>query len=283
MSEGKSTVLRIDAHQHFWGYNPTDYVWMGPEMQTLKRDYGPSELRPQLDAIGFTGSVAVQARQMETETEYLLALARVHSWILGVVGWVDFTHADLPSRLERYADNPRLKGVRELIHDMPDPDYAVSPTHLRAVGELARFKLTYDLLLRPPHLDPALRLVDHYPHQPFVIDHIAKPAIRSGEREPWEAGMRELSRRPNVWCKLSGMVTEASWTSWGAEDLTPYLDICLECFGPERLMIGSDWPVCTLAGSYQQVMSVVINWAGSLSSSERDMVLGGTCARFYGL
>lgn len=274
---------RIDAHQHFWKYNPTDYVWMTDAMDVLRRDFLPADLEPLLAATGFDGSVAVQARQMIEETDWLLGLADHHPFVLGVVGWVDFASPELEAQLERVGAHPKLKGVRELIHDMPDVDYATSDEHVAAIARLERFGLTYDLLLKPPHLRPATALVDLFPNQPFVVDHIAKPAIGSGQRQPWEQELRELARRPNVWCKLSGMVTECDWRSWRAEQIRPYLDIVLDAFGSDRVMIGSDWPVCTLAGAYGPVMAAVVDAVAALSAAERDAILGGNCARFYRL
>lgn len=276
-------TARIDAHQHYWRYNEQDYVWMTGDLRRLARDFLPGDLRPELDRARFDGTVAVQARQMVAETEYLLALADRHSWILGVVGWVDFASDDLHGQLERYSAHPKLKGVRELIHDMDDPAYATSPVHVRAVGALATYGLTYDLLLKPPHIRPAIELVDRFPDQRFVVDHIAKPPIRAGALSPWREDIRELARRRNVWCKLSGMVTEADWKAWTPEQIHPYLDVVLEVFGPERVMIGSDWPVCTCAGSYERVMQVVEHYVSAFSRDEREGILGGNCARFYGL
>lgn len=273
----------VDAHQHFWKYNETDYPWMNERMEKLKADHTPEQLYPLLQEAGVDGTVAVQARQMAAETEYLLDLSHRHGWIVGVVGWFDFSSPDLDSELERYGDDSKLKGARELIHDMPDPEYAVSPDHLRAVGLLAQFGLTYDLLLRPEHIEPATRLVDRYPNQRFVIDHIAKPNIGQGELSPWRERITEIARRPNVYCKLSGMVTEAAWGGWKPGDFEPYMEICLEAFGARRLMMGSDWPVCTLSGSYAEVVGIVKEYTARLSESERSAILGENCARFYGL
>jgi len=275
--------VRIDAHQHFWRYNQTDYVWMTGDLRQLARDYGPDDLRPLLDESGIDATVAVQARQMLVENDFLLGLADAHPWVLGVVGWVDFAASDVAAQIERYAAHPRFRGVRELIHDMPDDDYATSRDHLDGVGLLERFGLTYDLLLRPQHIPAATRLVDRLPNQRFVVDHIAKPPIASGELEPWASGIAGLAERPNVWCKLSGMVTEADWNSWRPADLRPYLDVCLEAFGPERLMLGSDWPVCTCAADYGSVAAVVTGYVSALSPAEQDAVLGATCVRFYSL
>jgi L-fuconolactonase len=275
--------MRIDAHQHFWRYNPTDYAWMSNTMDILRRDHLPHDLEPLLRAAGFDATIAVQARRMERETDWLLELAAAHPFIRGVVGWVDFTSPRLEESLECFAAHPKLKGVREIIHDMPDVDYATSAVHTSAIAKLARHNLTYDLLLKPPHIPAAIRLVDQFPNQPFVVDHIAKPNIAAGEREPWLTQLRELAQRDNVCCKLSGMVTEAAWGQWTPATFEPYLNETLEAFGPSRLMIGSDWPVCTLSGAYAETMNTVIDFANSLAPAERDAILGGTAARFYGI
>jgi L-fuconolactonase len=275
--------MRIDSHQHFWRYNPTDYVWMSESMGCLRRDFLPADLQPHLHAIGFDGAIAVQARQMVRETEWLLELARTEPAILGVVGWVDFESAELDEQLERLAADPNLRGVRELIHDMPDVDYALSAAHVRGVSRLQSYGLTYDLLLKPPHIRPATSLVRQLPEQPFVIDHLAKPAIAAGELSPWREDIRLLAECDNVCCKLSGMATEAKWGQWHAAEFEPYLDVLLEAFGPSRLMIGSDWPVCTLSGTYEDVMQIVMHYVARLSSHEQRMILGESCARFYRL
>jgi L-fuconolactonase len=256
---------------------------MDDRMETLKADHTPEDLRPHLQEAGIDGTVAVQARQMVQETDYLLDISHRYNWVMGVVGWFDFNSESLEAQIEEYSSDPRLKGARELIHDMSDPEYAVSKEHVRAIGLLGEYGLTYDLLLRPQHIEPATRLVDRYPEQPFVIDHIAKPNIAQQELSPWRERMIEIGRRPNVYCKLSGMVTEAEWGSWTSRDFVPYMEICLEAFGPMRLMIGSDWPVCTLSGSYAAVMGIVRDFVGRLSESERRAILGETCVRFYGL
>lgn len=277
--------MRIDAHQHFWDYeaHPDDYVWMSGEYGALRRNLLPEDLAPWLRATGTDGTVAVQAREMEQETDWLLGLADATPWILGVVGWVDLCAPDSEPVIEHYARHPKLKGLRLLIHDRPDVGFAVSPDHVRGVGRLARHGLTYDLLLRPEHLNPATRLVDRLPDQPFVIDHLAKPQITGGVLSPWREDIREIARRPNVFCKVSALVTTADWTAWSPDQFTPYLDVLLEAFGPDRLMAGSDWPVCTCAADYRQTMAVAVDWAGQLGPDEADAVLGGTCARFYGL
>jgi L-fuconolactonase len=277
--------MRLDSHQHFWNYSrdAADYVWMTDELAPLKRNFEPEDLQPLLQEAGFDGAVTVQARETVSETEYLLGLAAAHPIVRGVVGWVDLCDPMVERDIERFSDNPTLKGFRMLIHDRADPDFADSEPHRRGVSMLKRYGLTYDLLLRPPHIASATRLVDALPEQPFVVDHIAKPLIAKGEFSPWHEDLTALSRRPNVLCKLSGLVTEADWDNWTPDQIRPYLDVVLDLFGPERLMIGSDWPVCTVAAEYGEVMSLVVDWTDRLSADERDAVLGGNCARFYNI
>ena len=275
--------MRIDSHQHFWQYNQTDYVWMGPEHEFIRRDFLPSDLEPHLDSIEFDGSVAVQARQMLAETEWLLSLAEQHKRVMGVVGWIDLRSPDINDQIDRFASHPALVGVRHVVHDEPDDEFVLGTEFQRGIASLEPAGLTYDLLLFPRHIAPSITLVDAFPSQRFVIDHIAKPEIADGTLEPWATRMRAIAERENVWCKLSGMVTEANMSAWKPGDFTPYLDIMLEAFGPARLMVGSDWPVCTLAGAYKPVMEIVIDYVSRLTASEQEAVLGETCARFYGL
>ena len=277
--------MRVDAHQHFWEYttNAVDYVWMTGDYDDLRRDFLPAHLAPLLREAGFDGSIAVQAREKVEETDWLLDLAETTPSILGVVGWVDICAPDAEPLIERYAADGYLKGLRLLIHDRPDVDFAVSPEHVRGIGWLERSGLAYDLLLKPEHLGPATRLVDMYPRQRFVVDHIAKPDIASGQLSPWREEIGELARRPNVYCKVSALVTTADWTSWSATQFAPYLDVVADAFGPSRLMIGSDWPVCTCAASYERTMQVALEWSSRFSPSERADLLGGSCSRFYQL
>lgn len=275
--------MRIDSHQHFWHYDPAHHVWMTDAMAALRRDYLPEDLAPLLEAAGFDGTIAVQARQMPEETEWLLALAERHASIKGVVGWVDLCSSELPAQLERFSSHPKLVGVRHVVHDEPDDRFMLRPEFRRGIGRLGEVALTYDLLLFPRHLPVALNLVDEFEDQLFVLDHIAKPTIRDGLLSPWREDLQRLAERPNVFCKVSGMVTEADWSHWRSEDLRPYLDIVLEAFGPERLMIGSDWPVCTLAADYVSTMKLVADYISILSAEARAGILGGNCARFYGV
>lgn len=273
----------IDAHQHFWQYNPHDYGWISEEMGVLKRDFLPADLQPLLKSIGFDGAVVVQARQVREETDTLLRLAAANEIVKGVVGWVDLRSPTVARDLEQYAANPKFKGVRHILHDEPDDYFMLLPEFQRGLRELKAFGLTFDLLLRPRHIPVAVQLLQKFPDQPFVVDHIAKPLIKEHILSPWERDFRELATYENVTCKVSGMVTEADWTNWTPQDLRPYLDIAFDAFGADRLMIGSDWPVSTLCGDYQSVMSVVIDYVKELSPQEQANVLGDNCARFYKL
>lgn len=279
----------IDSHQHFWRYDPSQYPWMNDDQSTLRRDHTPSDLEFELRAARVDATVAVQARQMPEETEFLLGLAHEHPFIRGVVGWFDLADPDLDADLERLSADPLLVGGRELIHDMPDLDYAVSAEHLRGVRALQRHGLAYDLLLRPEHLPAATRLVDLVPEQRFVVDHIAKPDMRSGSMEQWRTGLRSLAERPNVYCKLSGMVTQAAGAGQAVsreqlvESVRPYVDVCLGAFGPSRLMFGTDWPVCTVVAGYSETVEVTRDCLAGLSQDEKSRIMGGTCIEFYGL
>jgi L-fuconolactonase len=275
--------MRIDAHQHFWRYNADEYDWIGDSMSSLRRDFGPGDLKLEMDGAGFHGSIAVQARQTLEETRWLLELAASSPLILGVVGWVDLRSPDVRSQLQKFAGNPKLVGVRHVVQDEPNDRFMLQPEFLCGIKALEEFDLTYDILIYPKHLPVAAELVRHFPRQGFVLDHLAKPLIKSGSIHPWEDGMRDLAKFPNVLCKLSGMVTEADWKKWKPEDMTAYLDIAIDCFGPDRLMIGSDWPVCTVAASYSQTMKVVLDCVGKYPGSVQDAILGGNAQRFWKL
>ena len=275
--------MRIDAHQHFWRYNADEFGWIDDSMSSLRRDFGPDDLKPELERAGFQGSIAVQARQSLEETRWLLELAEDSPLILGVVGWVDLCSPDVRLQLQTFAGNPKLIGIRHLVQSEPDERFLLLPEFLRGISLLEEFDLAYDILIYPQHLPVAVEFVRHSPRQRFVLDHLAKPLIKSASIHPWEAGIRELAKFPNVCSKLSGMVTEADWQNWRPEDLKPYLDIALDNFGPERLMIGSDWPVCTVAASYKQTMSVVLDYLYKYPVNVQDAVLGGNAQRFWKL
>lgn len=274
-------MIRIDAHQHFWKYTVAEYGWINDKMTALQRDFLPRDLKPLLDENGFGGSIAVQARQSLEETHWLLELAEQNSFIQGVVGWVDLNSPLLRDQLEGLAPHKKLVGVRHVVQDEPDDQFMLRSEFQRGLAQLADFGLAYDLLLHPRHLPIATQLVRQYPAQTFVLDHLAKPAIADGVIEPWRRDIRELAKCPNVSCKLSGMVTEARWKTWMPGDFRPYLDAVLDAFGASRLMIGSDWPVCTLSAEYAQTQGIVIDFLDRLTEEQRDGILGGNCARIY--
>jgi L-fuconolactonase len=276
-------MMRIDAHQHFWKYSEAEYEWIGADMPELKRDLLPRDLKPLLASEGFDGSIAVQARQNLEETRWLLELAEQNDFVKGVVGWVDLCSTELPAQLERFAVHPKLLGVRHIVQGEPDDEFMLRPEFRKGIARLAGYGLTYDLLLYPRHLPMAVKLVREFPKQPFVLDHIAKPGIADGVLEPWSRDIRELARFGNVCCKVSGMVTEARWKRWRAEDFRPYLDAVFEAFGPERVMIGSDWPVCTVSASYAETIAIVKDYIRQFSDEEQNAILGANCAAFYGV
>lgn len=277
------TMSKIDAHQHFWEYNPQDYGWIGPEMAILRKDHLPDDLAPLLKPVGIGGTVAVQARQILQETEWLLELADRHPLIWGVVGWVDLCGPELQPQLERFSANRKFCGVRHVVQDEPDDEFMLREDFLQGLGALQAFGLTYDILVFPRHLPIARQLVSRFPDQPFVLDHIAKPSIKDRQMEPWASDIRALAAFPNITCKVSGMVTEANWHRWQPADLVPYLDIVFEAFGPARIMFGSDWPVCTVAGAYAEVVGIVQDYVNALSAEEQAAVWGKTAKGFYGL
>jgi L-fuconolactonase len=275
--------MRIDAHQHFWNYSPAAYGWITDDMAPLKRDFLPGDLKPLLGACGLDGSIAVQACQTIEETRWLLSLAEKSDFIKGVVGWADLCSSDLPAQLDGLAKHPKLVGIRHVVQAEPDDEFMLRADFQRGIARLADYGLTYDLLLYPRHLPVAVKLVREFPDQRFVLDHIAKPEIAVGLVEPWAQDIRELAKHENLCCKVSGMVTEARWKQWTREDFRPYLDVVFEAFGPERLMIGSDWPVSTLSASYAETMGIVNDYIQNLDLAQRQQIFGANCSGFYGL
>lgn len=273
--------MRIDAHQHFWRYSPTEHSWMTDRMTVLKQAFLPEDLAPLLANIGFDGCVAVQARQSLEETRWLLELAGQAPIIKAVVGWVDLRSEQLQTQLQSLRGQTKLAGVRHVLQDEADDHFMLRPEFRRGIAQLQNFGLTYDLLLYPRHLRAAAELVAEFPQQPFVLDHLAKPNIAGKVFSPWREDLLNLAKYPNVHCKLSGLVTEAHWQDWQPADFHQYLEIALDAFGWKRLMIGSDWPVCTLAGAYAPVMRIVTDYLQKLSSEAREAILGGNCAGFY--
>lgn len=253
----------IDAHQHFWTYDANRHDWIKDHMKVIRRDFLPADLEPVFNAHQIHGCVAVQADQTMEETQFLLELAKTHEWILGVVGWIDLKADDLPEQLERLSRHPALKGFRHIVQAEPDPMFLMRPEVLRGIKAIGREGYSYDILVFPHQLGAVLNLLEACPDQVFVIDHLAKPYIKDGWIKGWELMMHAIARYPNVYLKVSGLVTEASWAQWTKDDILPYLEVARDAFGPQRLMYGSDWPVCLLAASYGEVLSL----AGELTQS----------------
>lgn len=276
--------MRIDAHQHFWTYDSAEYGWIDPAtMPVLARSFGPDDLAPHLSACGLDGCVAVQARQHEGENEYLLGLAGASSLVKGVVGWVDLVQPDVDEAIERWSAHRLFKGVRHIAQGEP-AGFLLRDDFVRGVRRLARWKLSYDILIFANQLAEAAAFVDRCPGETrFVLDHLAKPRVAAGDMEPWRSDIADLARRPNVWCKLSGLVTEADHARWTPDDLYPYMVTVLESFGPQRVMYGSDWPVCLLAASYGRVYDVAASFVSTLAGAEQAAVMGGNASQFYGL
>jgi L-fuconolactonase len=276
----------VDAHHHFWDPATADYPWLTDELATIRRAFGPADLAPELEAAGVEATILVQTRSSLEETVEFLATAGRTSFVRGVVGWVDLTDpavADVIARLRDGRGGDRLVGIRHQAHDEPDRDWLVRDDVVRGIGAVGNAGLVYDLLVRPRELPAALALARRLPDVRFVIDHLAKPLIASGELEPWEARMAPFRELEHVACKISGMVTEADWSSWTPHGLQPYVDRVLEIFGPDRLLFGSDWPVCLMAASYGDVIAAARETLAGLSESERANVFGGTAAAAYRL
>ncbi|MCR9265303.1 MAG: amidohydrolase family protein [Flavobacteriaceae bacterium] len=275
--------MKIDSHQHFWRYNPSSHAWIDSTMGVLKKDFLPEDLEPLLQNHELDGCVAVQADQSEAETDFLLKCAEEHPFIKGVVGWLDLCAEDIEEKLQEYSKNPLLKGLRHIVQDEPDEYFMLRPEFLRGISLLEKYGLTYDILIFPKHLSSALELVKLFPNQPFVVDHIAKPKI-NGKIEPcWEHYMNQLGQQDHVYCKASGMVTEAKWGKWSKSDFIPYLDVVFQSFGAERLMFGSDWPVCLLSAEYKQVNCILTQYLTKYPRESRKQVMGLTAQKFYKL
>ncbi len=276
--------MKIDAHQHFWRYDPEKHIWITNEMSILKRHYLPEDLKPELADNGLTGSVAVQACQSENETEFLMTLARENDSIKAIVGWADLRARNIDERLSYFAEaDSKIKGFRHVVHDEPDVNFILDKNFKSGISKLDKYGLTYDVLIFPVHLDATLQFIKTFPNQKFVIDHMAKPYIEAGKMDVWKDHVRALGALDNVWCKLSGMVTENKWGHWKYEDFVPYLDVVFASFGTNRLLFGSDWPVCLLSGSYGEVKGIVDRYISALSEEEKNKIMGKNAAKFYGI
>lgn len=276
-------VEQIDAHHHLWRYTPEEYGWIDEEMKVLRLDFLPRDLYAEIAAAGIDGTVAVQARQTLEETRWLLDLAEQSEAIRGVVGWAPIAGEDFPACMEEFDGRAKLKGLRHVIQGEKDEHYILREDFNSGIRTMLGSGLVYDILIYERHLPQTIDFVDEHPKQVFVLDHIAKPLIAGGVMEPWATRMRELAKRENVWCKVSGMVTEADWKNWSPETLKPYLDVVVEAFGPARLMAGSDWPVCLLASGYAQWWDVLRAYFLAFSDAERAKVFGATAIEVYGL
>lgn len=276
--------MRIDAHQHYWKLDRGDYGWLTPESGPIYRDYLPPDLKPHLDQCGIGRTVAVQAAPTVDETRFLLSLADQWGSIAGVVGWLDLESSTFERDLEELCAHPKFKGIRPMIQDLPKDDWIIQPRVLDALKFVAEKGIAFDFLTYPRHLPLVVQVLEQVPGLRSVIDHISKPPIARGQLQPWADRLKEVAMHPNVYCKLSGMITEADHKNWKPEDLKPFVDHALEVFGPERVMYGSDWPVCLLAGSYEQVYRTLANLLeGRLDAAEEAAVFGGNAARFYRL
>lgn len=282
-------MIRIDAHQHFWKYDPPEFSWVTDDLAVLRRDFLPEELARELSANGMDASIAVQSSQSEKGTSFLLNLAVMNKKIAGVVGWVDLRAANVRDRLREYSRYEKLRGFRHIVQGEPDDRFLLHEDFLRGLACLKEFHFTYDILIYPKQLPAAVELAKRMPEQPFVVDHMAKPLIKSKEIDSWARHMRDLAASPNVYCKVSGLITEAEWRTWRPENFTLYLDVVFDAFGPDRLMFGSDWPVCLIAGTYNQVKQLVEAYiAGryAVDAQKRKVgqaIFGENAACFYGI
>jgi len=276
-------MARIDAHQHFWRFDPVRDSWITPDMAAIQRDFLPTDLQPILQQHRLDGCVVVQSDQSEAENEFQLDNAAAHDFIKGVVGWVDLQAENVAERLDYYRQFDKLKGFRHVLQGEADRALMLRPAFQHGIGELGQRGFTYDLLILPDQLGYAAELAVAFPHQPFVVDHIAKPPIRAQEIDAWMRGIRALAAHENVCCKVSGMVTEADWQHWEPEDFRPYLDVVFAAFGPRRVLYGSDWPVCNVAGGYARAIGILEDYLRPFSAAEQAQFWGDNAVRFYGL
>ena len=275
--------MNIDSHQHFWEFDPARDAWIDETMQVLRRDFLPTDLASVLLENGFEGTVAVQADQSEKETHFLLGLAEKNDWIRAVVGWVDLTGDNIEERLTYFSHYEKLKGFRHIVQAEPDDNFILGKAFQRGIGFLKNFGYTYDILVFPRQLPAAIRLAQDHPQQTFILNHIAKPSIKNRTTEPWASGMRRLAENRNVYCKISGIITEADHDTWSKDEIFPYLDIVFDAFDTDRLMFGSDWPVCLLAGNYRQVVELIREYTRDFLECDKAKLFGGNAVEAYNL
>ncbi|OIQ41747.1 MAG: amidohydrolase [Bacteroidetes bacterium MedPE-SWsnd-G1] len=273
----------IDSHQHFWKYNIESHAWINDEMKVIRKDFMPSDLKIVYDKNTIDGCVAVQSDQTTEETDFLISLAEENNFIKGVVGWVDLRSANIEKDLDKYSANSLIKGFRHIVQGETDPNFLLSSDFLRGISKLEKYGFTYDILILPYQLETTLEFVKRFPNQKFVIDHIAKPYIKDGLFNEWASLMKEIGNHENVYCKISGMITEADYKLWTPAQIKPYMDLALTAFGPDRIMFGSDWPVCLVAGNYEKVKSLATNFIAQLNSNEQENFMGANAIKFYNL
>ncbi len=275
--------MTIDAHQHFWKYEPAKHTWIGDSMSVIRQDFMPVDLKKVYDEHGIDGCVAVQADQTLEETNFLLWLSGKYEFIKGVVGWVDLRDDNIGNVLEEFSQHEKVKGFRHIVQGETDHNFLLRPTFINGIASLEKFDYTYDILVFPHQLGAVLEFVKRFPNQKFVIDHIAKPYIKDGYYDGWATLMKEIAKQENVYCKLSGMITEADYNSWTPKQISPYLDLVLSAFGSDRIMFGSDWPVCLVAGGYAEVKQLVTDFISKLSLIEQAQIMGTNAIQFYNL
>lgn len=276
-------MLIVDAHNHFWKYDAQQYAWISDQIAPMKKDFYPAELKAEMDKNGVSASVAIQARHSEFDTTFLLEQAEINPFIQGVVGWVDLTKADVEQSLDWYVRFPKLVGIRHLLPDEADEQFMLRKDFLEGAALLKEYDLTYDLLLTEQHLPQAIKFMEYFPDQKMILDHIAKPLIKAGKMEPWATYIKALAQNKNLYCKLSGLVTEADWQNWKEEDIKPYLDVVFEAFGASRLVYGSDWPICLLAANYTRVLELIKDYIAPLETKEQEMIMGLNAIQFYNI
>ncbi len=275
--------MRIDSHHHFWKYSAKEYDWISNEMSVIRRDFLPPHLSAEIKQAGIDAVVSVQARQSVEETRFLLDFASRNPFIKGVVGWVPLVAKDAARQIEAFHGHPKLRGFRHVVQGEPDDAFILRPDFNEGIKALHHWGYIYDILIFEKHLPNSIVFVDRHPQQVFVIDHIAKPVIKTNSFDAWAKNMREMAKRSNVYCKVSGMVTEADWKNWKPADLKPYVDAAVQAFGPQRCMYGSDWPVSELAASYEIAFSALNEALGTISTEEQNAIYGETAKKFYGL
>lgn len=276
-------MQKIDAHQHFWQFDPVRDSWIDESMIEIRRDFLPEDLEPILKKNGFDGCIVVQSDQTEAENDFQLKNAGKNSMVKGVVGWVDLCSPKVEERLEYYHQFKLMKGFRHMLQAEPDASFMLQKSFLNGISLLQKFGFTYDLLIFSKHLENAKKLAKNFPDQSFVIDHIAKPNIKNQQIDDWKKNIQAIAELENVSCKVSGMVTEADWKNWKLADFTPYLEVVFEAFGANRVLFGSDWPVCNIAGGYKKMLSIVQNYTSALTQNEQELFWGGNATNFYTL